>query len=465
MPRPAVPATAPIDPDPPRTASAESSSEKPLAGAVVALPRAANDLKDMATSKSEDRKPKSETLSKSSLPDLRSSIPDPRSPILEPPLKPSLTAPPSRLPRAPASGARVARAEDLDVAAYMLRQAEVRKEAIDALGGTKESEAAVERGLDWLAAHQSRDGSWSLQGFAVNCKHPQCTAAASVVSDTAGTGLALLPFLAAGYTHKSGKHQQTVARALRWLLDHQYADGGWLAPGDTKPMYGHGMSAIALCEAFGMTRDPRLRLPAQKALDFIARAQHPVTGGWRYQPRTPGDTSVLGWQVMALKSGELAGLTVSPQAKEGALRWLKSVETSPNSGQFGYLSPSSTPAMTGQGLLCLQLLGTRRTDPRLLAGADYLLKHLPQRTSDTSYYWYHATQVMYHMQGKYWKAWNERLRDMLVSTQVTRGTMAGSWDPVDAREKTGGRICATALRLLMLEVYYRHLPLYQQLDK
>ncbi len=72
---------------------------------------------------------------------------------------------------------------------------------------------------------------------------------------------------------------------------------------------------------------------------------------------------------------------------------------------------------------------------------------------------------MYHMQGKYWKAWNERLRDMVVSTQITRGPMAGTWDPVDAREKTGGRICSTALRLLMLEVYYRHLPLYQQLEK
>ena len=110
----------------------------------------------------------------------------------------------------------------------LLHQAEVRKEAIDALGGTKESEAAVERGLDWLAAHQSRDGSWSLQGFTVNCKHPQCTAAASVASDTAGTGLALLPFLAAGYTHKSGKHQQTVARGLRWLVDQQsLTAAGW----------------------------------------------------------------------------------------------------------------------------------------------------------------------------------------------------------------------------------------------
>ena len=101
-------------------------------------------------------------------------------------------------------------------------------------------------------------------------------------------------------------------------------------------------------------------------------------------------------------------------------------------------------------------MGTRRIDPRLVAGAEYLLKHLPQRTGDTSYYWYHATQVMYHMQGKYWKAWNERLRDMLVSTQVTQGSMAGTWDPVDAREKTSGRICSTALLMLMLEVYYRH---------
>ena len=37
-----------------------------------------------------------------------------------------------------------------------------------------------------------------------------------------------------------------------------------------------------------------------------------------------GDTSVLGWQVMALRSAELAGLTVPPQALEGAKRWLRS---------------------------------------------------------------------------------------------------------------------------------------------
>ena len=175
---------------------------------------------------------------------------------------------------------------------------------------------------------------------------------------------------------------------------------------------------------------------------------------------------MTGWQLMALKSAEMAGLKVPPAAFEGVKRWLASVEgNKPVGGQFGYQSASPTPAMTAQGLLCLEYLGTRRDDPRMRAGISYLLHHLPQAGSDTSYYWYNANQVMYHVQGKEWQTWNGKLRDLLVSTQVKDGTMAGSWKPSDSRETPGGRLYATALRLLMLEVYYRHLPLYQQLDK
>ncbi len=169
---------------------------------------------------------------------------------------------------------------------------------------------------------------------------------------------------------------------------------------------------------------------------------------------------------MALKSGEMAGLSVPPKTFEGIKRWLSSVQANrPVGGLFGYQSATPTPAMTAQGLLCLQYLGARRDDPRMRAGTDFLLRNLPRPEADTSYYWYHATQVMYHMQGKHWKAWNEKLRDLLVSTQDGRGTLAGSWKPADPREKPGGRLYATALRLLMLEVYYRHLPLYQQLER
>ncbi|HJT77598.1 MAG TPA: prenyltransferase/squalene oxidase repeat-containing protein, partial [Gemmataceae bacterium] len=349
---------------------------------------------------------------------------------------------------------------------FVQRRKEVRQRSLALFGGNAASEAAVERGLDWLAAHQNPDGSWSLHNFQANCKHPHCPDAGTFHSDPAATGLGLLPFLGAGNTHQAGKHRQTVTRALDWLVKQQRPDGTWPAPGDARPMYGHGMASIALCEAYGMTQDVKLRGPAQKALDYIVRAQHGPTGGWRYYPNMAADTSVVGWQVMALKSGEMAGLNVPPQALDGVKRWLRSVEGNrPVGGLFGYQSPNPTPAMTAQGLLCLQYLGTRRDDPRMRAGTDYLLAHLPQRGVESSYYWYHATQVMYHVQGKHWKAWNDKLRDLLVSTQATQGGLAGSWQPTDAREKVGGRLCATSLRLLMLEVYYRHLPLYQQLEK
>jgi hypothetical protein len=406
-------------------------------------------------------------------------MPEPRPPLQPPavtvttslkPVEPPPRIDPlaGRLPRTPAEAARVAPVEEKVTPPPLLiqRQKEVREKSVEMYGGNKASEAAVERGLDWLAAHQNENGSWSLNNFHANCKHPRCTGAGTVASDPAGTGIALLPFLGAGHTHQAGAHKQTVERALRWLVEQQQPDGTWPAPGDNRPMYGHGMASIALCEAYGMTRDPKLREPAQKALDYIVKAQHGPSGGWRYKPQQPADTSVVGWQVMALKSGEMAGLSVPPKTFEGVRRWLESVEANrPTGGLFGYQSTTPTPAMTAQGLLCLQYLGTRRDDPRMRAGTDYLLQHLPQPEADSSYYWYHATQVMYHMQGKHWKAWNGKLRDLLVSTQATQGGLAGSWDPVDTREKPGGRLYATALRLLMLEVYYRHLPLYQQLEK
>jgi hypothetical protein len=373
-----------------------------------------------------------------------------------------------RLPRALARVDRVARIEDKETARapLLLREKEIRQRSVKLYGGTKASEAAVERGLDWLAAHQNANGSWSLTNFHANCKHARCADVGTVHSDPAGTGMALLPFLGAGHTPRTGKHKRTVALALHWLVSQQQADGTWLAREDGRPMYGHAMASIALCEAYGMTKDPKLRAPARKALDYIVKAQHPASGGWRYRPNQPADTSVVGWQLMALKSGEMAGLTVPAKVFEGIKRWLSSVEgNKPTGGVFGYQSTSPTPAMTAQGLLCLQYLGARRDDRRMRAGTDYLLKHLPRAGAETSYYWYHANQVMYHMQGKPWKAWNDKLRDLLVSTQEKKGALAGSWKPVDHREKPGGRVYATALRVLMLEVYYRHLPLYQQLEK
>ncbi len=351
-------------------------------------------------------------------------------------------------------------------AMFRLRQGEAKRDVLEAFGGNDETLVAVERGLTWIEKHQKPDGSWSLNAFGKQCQGHQCTGHGSAQSDAAATGFALLPFLGDGHTHLEGKYKNTIRQGISWLVDHQNQDGNLaVGAGGNTHMYSHGIATIALCEAYAMSKDAALQKPAQDAINYIVYAQHQPSGGWRYQPKQPGDTSVVGWQVMALKSGQMAGLVIPPASLELAKKWLKRVEGSGDrQGTFGYTSPSGTTAMTAEGLLCLEYLGTPRGDARLINGADFLMARLPAAGKETSYYWYYGTQVMFHMQGTYWQRWNAAMRDMLVETQTKTGPMAGTWDPKDNYEKSGGRIYATALRLLMLEVYYRHLPLYQVLD-
>jgi hypothetical protein len=121
--------------------------------------------------------------------------------------------------------------------------------------------------------------------------------------------------------------------------------------------------------------------------------------------------------------------------------------------------------MTAVGLLCWQYLNMPRDNPTMLGGAAYLAAHQPEARQRSLYYWYYATQVMHNLLGKPWDDWNRRMRRILVESQVREGCAAGSWDPLrptrDALGEPGGRLCVTSLSTLILEVYYRHLPLYQ----
>jgi len=343
-----------------------------------------------------------------------------------------------------------------------------KQEVIVKFGGDDKVPEAIQRSLSWIAMHQHEDGRWSLDKFHECCKHEdkQNCNGQGKAADTAATGFALLPFLGDGNTHLVGEHQQSVARAISWLLSIQRADGALWTGGDTNSqMYSHGIAAIALCEAYGMSDDPKLREPAQRAINFIVASQA-KNGGWRYVPGDPnGDTSVLGWQVMALKSGQIADLYVPEQTLQQAEKWLAVVQAEGNKlGQFGYQNKGDTkPAMSAEALLCLAYLGVDRADPRVEAGGKFLLQNLPADGKENSYYWYYGTQIMFHLQGDYWKQWEKSMRETLLATQRVDGNMAGTWDPKDQWEGSGGRLYSTALRVLMLEVYYRHLPLYQPL--
>ncbi|MFO0897948.1 MAG: prenyltransferase/squalene oxidase repeat-containing protein [Pirellulales bacterium] len=349
------------------------------------------------------------------------------------------------------------------------RDPRVRAQVVEQEGGTTFTEAAVARGLRWIARHQNENGSWSLHSFqfAGDCDG-QCGGQGDF-SDTAGTALALLPFLGAGQTHEHGRYQKEVAGGLRWLIRKQRENGDLRGEGVGR-MYAHGQAAIVLCEAYALTQDEQLREPAQAAIDFIVDAQHEA-GGWRYSPGEPGDTSVLGWQLMALRSGRMAGLRVPTETMLAANRFLDDVQYDRDGALYCYqVGREPTPAMTAEALLCRQYLGWPRKHKGLQLGIVYLLSdHLPSRDDANIYYWYYATQVLHHYGGKPWQFWNERQRALLVEMQETEGHEAGSWSPAGGAPGThdvqsGGRLYMTSLAVCCLEVYYRHLPIYRSVE-
>lgn len=280
--------------------------------------------------------------------------------------------------------------------------------------------------------------------------------------------MGLLPFFAAGQTHQSkGPYQKNIAGGVNYLLKVQTPDGD-LSQG-AHQMYTHGLATIALCEAYGMTQDSRIGIAAQRAIDFIEAAQN-REGAWRYTKTSQdSDMSVFGWQVMALKSGQMAGLKVRPLGLEGCRKYLRESGTGRYHEQFGYTSRGgSTPPMTAVGLLTSQYLGAEVSDPVVMGGVDYLAHNRPSLDSRNIYYWYYATQAMHNVPGPEWDAWNRQMRKILIETQEKSGCAAGSWDPEkpshDVWGRTGGRLMMTSLSCLTLEVYYRYLPLYK-LDK
>jgi hypothetical protein len=344
------------------------------------------------------------------------------------------------------------------------------------------TEAAINGGLRWLALHQAADGHWSLNKFRDHARteplpngqlHPdtQCTGLGSHDSDVAATAFALLAFLGAGHTHQAAPgreapYQKAVAAGLLWLLNQQGQDGviGAVSAQNTN-IYAHAAAAFALCEAYRLTADPNLKEPARRALTYLVGYQHKEGGGWRYARNTPGDMSITGWVLLALESGQKAGIFMQPEVLAAARRFVDSCEDANNKGCYGYIGGTGrTPGMTAIGIRCQLFFGADGRNAKVRAGVDYLRSDLPNRYADL-YSAYQVTQALSRMDAETWRFWDEGkegssgMCEFLLKSQDD-GTLfpeqRGSWYlTAGTAAGPGGRHLCTTLALLCLETSYR----------
>ena len=390
------------------------------------------------------------------------------------------------------------------------RQEGQRRNLLAAGGGTDQTEQAVQRALAWIVRQQTDRGTyaglWSLRG-----PYPD---GGSEENRVAATAMALLALQGAGNTPTAGDHQEVVRAAWESLIRTQTDAGNFVPASDEHTssagrMYGHGQITIALCEAYGLTQDPKLEQAAQAAIRYALAAQLP-DGGWRYHLpdrdengfleswKNRGDLSMTGWFLLALKTAEMAGLQ-SPAIEEsfehvdGFLDQLRIVSDNPESVDLGYdyqfnpLSPVKKfqPAISAEAILGKLFLGATPDDPHVRAVVDRLRVESPiafpeslrkggravefaaidargmNHAVKNIYAWYYITQVCHHVGGQAWREWNSDMCTLLPENQESGGFDRGSWSPAhDLYGVKGGRLFTTALCACMLETYYRHLSLY-----
>lgn len=316
----------------------------------------------------------------------------------------------------------------------------------------KEVDDAIVRALEYLARHQEPSGAWRTDSYG---------------ESTATTSLAVMAFMAAGHVPGEGPYGRQLLRGIRWVLDHQEANGMLVHRRSHGPMYSHGISTLMLAEVVGML-EGQLAKDCQSALEEAVRLilgaqQVPKSsrhaGGWRYQATSPdSDISVTGWQLLALRAAKNVGCDVPADAIDRAVDYVKGCSVAGNRG-FGYQSGRGpTPTRTGTGILCLEVCGEHHA-AEALGGAEYLLNR-PLRYHDNYFFYgvYYCSVGMFKIGDKYWESTKRHLVEELLDHQETNG----SWQVRGRSESRIGRVYCTSMAVLALAVEYQYLPIYQR---
>ena len=359
------------------------------------------------------------------------------------------------------------------------RSPRLRQQILSSFGENDDIERAVSRGLAWLKRQQQSGGNWKLHEGYPDAGY------STLRTDTGATALALLAIQGAGHNHAGGEYSDVIARGLNWLKGIQKENGDFhdhFELGRQTAFYAHSQATIAVCEALVLTGDESLRGPAEKAVAFLLETQQPIQGGWKYQPQdamTVADLSVTGWALMALHTARAAGIAVPDEAFRQSSVFLDAVQEQ-DGARYKYM-PSDpadrvTASMTAEGLLCRQYLGWSRDNPQLESGVTWLLSDelQPQWAAGRRhvYEWYYTGNVLHNLGGDRWTSWYTGVAREITGHQVRRGSsrpgqdIRGSWHPADPPgnpfEYAGkaGRLYLTSMCLLVLEMPWRHAPIY-----
>jgi hypothetical protein len=315
---------------------------------------------------------------------------------------------------------------------------------------TERIDRSIKRGLDWLKANQSSNGSWSGRGG--EGSYP-----------TAMTALAGMGMLGSGSTATRGPYARQIARSVDFLLDRCARSTGLICAADeySRSMYGHGFSMLYLASVYGMEPDLRRQARIKKVLSagikLIAKAQS-AEGGWLYTPDDGGDEgSVTVTQVQALRACRNAGLTVPKKTIDMAIRYIERSQQPDGGIAYRVGMSGSRPPISAAAVAVLYNAG-KYDSPMAAKALKYCKEKIAIDEDSSSGWWGHffyshlyMSQAMYQAGEKEWTGYYPRIAKALVSRQGSDG----SWD-----DSGVGKVYGTAIALTILQLPHENLPIY-----
>ncbi len=310
-----------------------------------------------------------------------------------------------------------------------------------------QQEAAIEKGVAWLAKNQNKDGSWAnSSGENYTC---------------AMTGFAGLALLASGNTPGRGPYGRNLVKAIQYFLKHQDGTGHITSQNEGRSMYGHGLAMTFLSQCYGMKPGgeygPKIKRCLEKAIKLTARSQS-YQGGWNYSPNSSGDEgSVTIKQIQGLRGCQNVGISVPFKVLERALDYVKKSQQPDGGVAYRAGMTGSRPALTAAGAE-LFLMAGRYEAKETSKAIDYVKRHITSdstRNQHDSYTTFYAAQALHQVGGKHWAKYFEGRRKRYLREQ----NRDGSW-----RYSGWGAspVFDTSVAVITLALPYEYLPLYQR---